>query len=165
MHWSYTCSWGHKSGWAMLKLGWLLFQYASAEVFLGKHHPFQETGYPPAQNNQLLNHPTLRTSNKIELLFLMHVLLCLHSRCGSSLLLTTVVPGFRVLGFSALPGFKALKAGNRAWSVHKTLFGFKAPTLGSWLRFFKFWGAFAWFWRGFLLEFGVFSLSKNYLKA
>ena len=36
----------------------------------------------------------------------------------------TVVPGFRALGFSALPGFRALKAGNRAWSVRKTLFGF-----------------------------------------
>ena len=43
----------------------------------------------------------------------------------------TVVPGFRVLGFSALPGFRALKAGDRAWSVHKTLFGFKAPILSS----------------------------------
>ena len=43
----------------------------------------------------------------------------------------TVVPGFRVLGFSALPGFRALKAGNGAWSVHKTLFGFKAPILDS----------------------------------
>ena len=41
--------------------------------------------------------------------------------------LVTVVPGFRVLGFSALPGFRALKADDRAWSVHKTLFGFKAP--------------------------------------
>ena len=40
---------------------------------------------------------------------------------------TTVVPGFRVLGFSALPGFRALKASDGAWSVHKTLFGFKAP--------------------------------------
>ena len=40
----------------------------------------------------------------------------------------TVVPGFRVLGFSALPGFRALNAGDGAWSVHKTLFGFKAPT-------------------------------------
>ena len=39
----------------------------------------------------------------------------------------TVVPGFRVLGFSALPGFRALKAGDGAWSVHKTLFGFRAP--------------------------------------
>ena len=39
----------------------------------------------------------------------------------------TVVPGFKVLGFSALPGFRALKAGDGAWSVHKTLFGFKAP--------------------------------------
>ena len=37
-----------------------------------------------------------------------------------------VVLGFRVLGFSALPGFRALKAGNGAWSVHKTLFGFRA---------------------------------------
>ena len=46
-------------------------------------------------------------------------------------ILTAVVPGFRVLGFTAFPGFRALKAGNRAWSVHKTLFGFKAPTLGS----------------------------------
>ena len=40
---------------------------------------------------------------------------------------STVVPGFRVLGFSALPGFRALKAGDGAWSVHKTLFGFSAP--------------------------------------
>ena len=39
----------------------------------------------------------------------------------------TVVPGFRVLGFSVLPGFRALKAGDGAWSVHKTLFGFSAP--------------------------------------
>ena len=28
---------------------------------------------------------------------------------------TTVVPGFRVLGFSAFPGFRALKAGDGAW--------------------------------------------------
>ena len=41
--------------------------------------------------------------------------------------INTVVPGFRVLGFSALPGFRALKAGDGAWSVHKTLFGFRAP--------------------------------------
>ena len=34
---------------------------------------------------------------------------------------STVVPGFRVLGFSALPGFRAPKAGDGAWSVHKTL--------------------------------------------
>ena len=33
----------------------------------------------------------------------------------------TVVPGFRVLGFSALPGFRALKAGDGAWSVIKRL--------------------------------------------
>ena len=39
----------------------------------------------------------------------------------------TEVPGFRVLGFGALLGFRALKAGDRAWSVHKTLFGFRAP--------------------------------------
>ena len=39
----------------------------------------------------------------------------------------TVVPGFRVLGFSVLPGFRALKAGDGPWSVHKTLFGFRAP--------------------------------------
>ena len=39
----------------------------------------------------------------------------------------TVVPGFSVLGFSVLPGFRALKAGDGAWSVHKTLFGFSAP--------------------------------------
>ena len=39
----------------------------------------------------------------------------------------TVVPGFRVLGFSVLPGFRTLKAGDGAWSVHKTLFGFSAP--------------------------------------
>ena len=40
---------------------------------------------------------------------------------------STVVPGFRALGFRALPGFRALKAGDGAWSVHKTLFGFRAP--------------------------------------
>ena len=39
----------------------------------------------------------------------------------------TVVPGFRVLGFSALPGFRAPNAGDGAWSVHKMLFGFRAP--------------------------------------
>ena len=39
---------------------------------------------------------------------------------------STVVPGFSVLGFSVLPGFRALKAGDRAWSVHKTLFGFSS---------------------------------------
>ena len=49
----------------------------------------------------------------------------------TTLLPNTVVPGFRVLGFSALPGFRALKAGDGAWSVHKTLFGFKAPILSS----------------------------------
>ena len=36
-------------------------------------------------------------------------------------LLSTVVPGFWVLGF------RALKAGDGAWSVHKTLYGFRAP--------------------------------------
>ena len=44
-------------------------------------------------------------------------------------MITTVVPGFRVLGFRALPGFRAQKAGDRAWSVHKTLFGYRAPIL------------------------------------
>ena len=38
---------------------------------------------------------------------------------------STVVTGFRVLGFSALPGFRALKAVDEAWSVLKTLFEFK----------------------------------------
>ena len=50
------------------------------------------------------------------------------------MILNTVVPGFRVLGFSAFPVFRALKAGDRAWSVHKTLFGFKAPILSSSLK-------------------------------
>ena len=36
----------------------------------------------------------------------------------------TVVPGFRALGFSALPGFRALKAVDGAWSVHKMISGF-----------------------------------------
>ena len=35
----------------------------------------------------------------------------------------TVVTGFSVLGFSALPGCRALNDGNGAWSVHKALFG------------------------------------------
>ena len=39
----------------------------------------------------------------------------------------TVVPGFRVLGFKALPGLRALNPGDGDWSVHKTLFGFRAP--------------------------------------
>ena len=37
---------------------------------------------------------------------------------GNQKTIYTVVPGFRVLGFSALPGFRALKAGDGAWSVH-----------------------------------------------
>ena len=41
---------------------------------------------------------------------------------SGTVLPNTIVPGFRALGFSALPGFRALKAGNGAWSVHKTLF-------------------------------------------
>ena len=41
--------------------------------------------------------------------------------------MSTVVPGFRVLGFRALPDFRALNPGDRGWSVHKTLFGFRAP--------------------------------------
>ena len=41
----------------------------------------------------------------------------------------TVVPVFSVLGFSAHPGFRALKDGDGAWSVHKTLFRFKAPII------------------------------------
>ena len=36
---------------------------------------------------------------------------------GNQKTIYTVVPGFRVLGFSALPGFRALKAGDGAWSV------------------------------------------------
>ena len=44
----------------------------------------------------------------------------------TTLQISTVVPGFSVLGFSVLPGFRALKAGDGAWSVHKTLFGFRA---------------------------------------
>ena len=50
-----------------------------------------------------------------------------HKRNYKYNVLSTVVPGFRVLGFSALPRFRALKAGDGAWSVHKTLFGFKVP--------------------------------------
>ena len=38
---------------------------------------------------------------------------------GLELCQNTVVPGFWVLGFIALPGFRALKAGDGAWSVHK----------------------------------------------
>ena len=45
----------------------------------------------------------------------------------SFLFRNTVVPGFRVLGFSALPGFRALNASDGAWLVHKTPFGFRAP--------------------------------------
>ena len=39
----------------------------------------------------------------------------------------TVVPGLRVLGFRALPGFRAQNAGDGAWLVHKMLFGIRAP--------------------------------------
>ena len=34
-----------------------------------------------------------------------------------------------LLGFRALPGFKAQNPGDGAWSVHKTLFGFRVPLL------------------------------------
>ena len=57
----------------------------------------------------------------------MHSKLSFASFFPGLIVKSTVVPGFRVLGFSALPGFRALKAGDGAWSVHKTLFGFKAP--------------------------------------
>ena len=51
-------------------------------------------------------------------------------RFGSRQMSTnTVVPGFRVLEFSVLPGFRALKAGDGPWLVHKTLFGFRAPLI------------------------------------
>ena len=40
---------------------------------------------------------------------------------------STVVPEFRVLGFSALPGFRAQNPGDKVWSIHETLFGFRAP--------------------------------------
>ena len=50
--------------------------------------------------------------------------------------LSTVVPGFSVLGFSALPGFRALNAGNQIWFYiidfpgFSALPGFKAPFYG-----------------------------------
>ena len=51
----------------------------------------------------------------------------IHSACFLMMILSAVVPGVRVLGFSALPGFRAPKVGDGTWSVHKTLFGFRAP--------------------------------------
>ena len=51
----------------------------------------------------------------------------------------TVVPGFRVLGFRALPGFRALNPGDGGWSVQKMLFVFRAPFSGpfdqNWVEF------------------------------
>ena len=46
----------------------------------------------------------------------------------------TVFPGFRVLGLSALPGFRALKAGYGAWLVHKTQFEFRVPLFKLFIR-------------------------------
>ena len=66
-------------------------------------------------------------------------------RCVGMRLLNTVVPGFRVLGF------RALKAGNGAWSVHKTLFGFRAPLSALYLENFR-----------FLLQKAYFLLQKAY---
>ena len=49
---------------------------------------------------------------------------------------TTVVPGFSVLGFRALPGFRALCTGNQIWIYvinlpgFSALPGFKAPFHG-----------------------------------
>ena len=49
---------------------------------------------------------------------------------------STVVPGFSVLGFRALPGFRALNAGNQIWFYtidlpeFSALPGFKAPFYG-----------------------------------
>ena len=42
----------------------------------------------------------------------------------------TVVPGFSVLGFIALPGFRALNAGNQIWFYIIDLPGFRAPFCG-----------------------------------
>ena len=78
---------------------------------------------------------------------------------------TTVVPGFRVLGFSALPGFRALKAGDGAWSVHKTLFGFRAPLSQLFIRKFQIFTAKSLFFsakRSLLWGFGCFYCKKAY---
>ena len=40
--------------------------------------------------------------------------------------LNSLVPGFWVLGFSALPGFKAQKAGDRPWKSSKSNIGNRA---------------------------------------
>ena len=51
--------------------------------------------------------------------------------------LSTVVPGFSVLGFRALPGFRALCTGNQIWIYvtnlpgFSALPGFKAPFHGN----------------------------------
>ena len=42
------------------------------------------------------------------------------------LCITTVVPGFSVLGFRALPGFRALCTGNQIWIYVINLPGFSA---------------------------------------
>ena len=54
-----------------------------------------------------------------------------NGHCNSDLVrpfsaTSTVIPGFRALGFSALPGFRAPKAGDKARYI-KILFGFRAP--------------------------------------
>ena len=72
--------------------------------------------------------PSIRT--KLLQIFLYIVNLILLPLCHRRVELgrsCTVSPGYRVVGFRALPGFRALNPGNGGWSVHKTLFGFWAP--------------------------------------
>ena len=57
-------------------------------------------------------------------------------KSGVCLYVCTVVPGFSVLGFRALPGFRALCTGNQIWIYvinlpgFSALPGFKAPFHG-----------------------------------
>ena len=59
-----------------------------------------------------------------------------HKGKGISLFISTVVLGFSVLGFRALPGFRALCTGNQTWIYvinlpgFSALPGFKAPFYG-----------------------------------
>ena len=74
--------------------------------------------------------PWIRTKSLQSFLYIVNLRLLplCHGRVelGRS---STVAPGYgyRVLGFRALPGFRALNPGNGGWSVHKMLFGYGAP--------------------------------------
>ena len=94
-------------------------------LFKGIYRTIAQDKLPEKPSLVLIKKPKIKVFEVLEKYALHKV--CLLSGNYHCFAGHTVVPGFSVLGFSVLPGFRALNAGDGAWSVHKTLFGFSAP--------------------------------------